>query len=507
MKTLHYTIIAVLAIGISTGTAYAHDVVPDIDWKVNYDSVMAQYQALVQDFNKAKSDLTTMNNTVAQYEHRNTQLQESIQRYVDNAAKLSDIISVQNNQILTLETRVKYLESQKSTTDTSELTSKITTLESQVTELEAKIAELKEDKQNKNTKIDELRDKLKIKNKEIEKLEAKIDRKNTKLDNKRDKISDMKELMNPTPIPTPTIEPEPTQLVKINASNIQSLYDHWQNIISQPPFWIYNATQLLESGSNVFTLSGVSIGSVTNSTTFTTYVYDEEGDEPIYTSQTVSDDSGEFLVKVIIDPTWQDGLYYIFINLDNNITNIGAHGYNFNTEIQDGVFITDEFYVTCSVQNALGHNFWFDCSEDAPHIRVSAWNHVGYDQMITTHEWHDANGDRHVKAWYEHGQMYYYHIHHLNQTNGGTISTKGTSWYENGQRAGDWHDRPNLVYLPGDWSKTWYENGQKWFEMIVDDSGNHRYQEWDQDGNEVKNVCIEMIVTTFLDKWPTVPCK
>ena len=196
MKALHLTIIAVLAIGISTGTAYAHDVVPDIDWKVNYDSVMAQYQALVQDFNKAKSDLTTMNNTVAQYEHRITQLQESIQRYVDNAAKLSDIISVQNNQILTLETRVKYLESQKSTTDTSELTSKITTLESQVTEQDAKIAELKEDKQNKNTKIDELRDKLKVKGKEIKKLEAKIDRKDTKLDNKNEKLGAMKTQMS-----------------------------------------------------------------------------------------------------------------------------------------------------------------------------------------------------------------------------------------------------------------------------------------------------------------------
>ena len=372
MKTLHYTIIAVLAIGISTGTAYAHDVVPDIDWKVNYDSVMAQYQALVQDFNKAKSDLTTMNNTVAQFEHRNIQLQESIQRYVDNAAKLSDIISVQNNQILTLETRVKYLESQKSTTDTSELTSKITTLESQVTEQEAKIAELKEDKQNKNTKIDELRDKLKIKNKEIEKLEAKIERKDTKLENKQNKINDMNAKLNPTPEPRPVVDPvpdppEPTQPVQINASKSLSRYDQWQNVISHPPFVIHNSTQLLESGSNVFTYSGVLISSVTNSSTFTTnvYYYHESNDNPIYTSQTVSDDSGNYLIKVIIDPTWQDGFYDIHVQIPSLIDDHLHSGLMINTEIQDGVFTTDENHTWCLAKNILRDRVSFDCSEDA----------------------------------------------------------------------------------------------------------------------------------------------
>ena len=282
----------------------------------------------------------------------------------------------------------------------------IAQLEAKIAELEAKIVELKEDKQKKNAQIDELRDKLKTKTKQIDNLNdrldnqkakfetkldkkdvkidklenkivklediidrknSKIDRKDTNIDNKKEKLAIMQSQLDSKSELRPVVDPypEPTQPIQINASNSQSQYDQWQNIISQPPFWIYNSTQLLESGSNVFTLSGVSIGSGANSTTFTTYVFYESNDDPIYTSQTVSDDSGEFLVKVLIDPTWQDGDYTILITLDNNITVIGAHGYIFNTEIQDGVFMTDEFYVYCGVQNALGDRISFLCYEDA----------------------------------------------------------------------------------------------------------------------------------------------
>ncbi len=199
MKTLHITIIVVLAIGISTGTVYA-----TTDYYANL-------QSALNERDRFASDEVYRNSIYQQYaDHFDGLTTDEAKKaaYTELALEykegILDFVAYENRHLY-IETEIEKMLGLPLLSHSS--FSDVSYLEKLKEKLEAKNTKV----DNKNEKIAKLKNTIAEQKETIEKLEKKVDRKNNKINNMKAQMSEIESKNQTVQIPTKWIPPNPDE--------------------------------------------------------------------------------------------------------------------------------------------------------------------------------------------------------------------------------------------------------------------------------------------------------
>ena len=457
MKTLHLTIIAVLAIGITTGTVYATNEIAPAD------QYLSLFQASLQNmdlfYGVGNSDIVYAKYTdyfdTLTPEEQKTRYAELGLRYETEATESSVYI----NKITYVQTEIEKMiglpvRSHTSLADVSyldklqeKLDNTNTNNDGKIAQLEAKIAELKEDKQNKNAHIDKLKDRLENQN---TKFEDKLDKKNAKIDQLENKIVTLKE----------TIDRKDTNIDK-KKEKLGAMKGQMSDMKDEMRVW---------KSTSYYSLFGN--GDIAGHT------YKDENGKKVWKSwfdndvlkyHKYVDENGNKVVK-----EWNDNGVLIYHDyIDENGNKVVKEWNDNGTPLRHDYIDENghEVYKTFTINGTLYRHNYYDSENSMPVQKgwyyyypgipeyeyygdyVKKGGHARYNNMFET-----------VKTWWNNGQMKL-HASDWNSTTKEYDLYK--TWHPTGQIKFEVFTNEN-----GDeWVIRYYANGQVSFKMFIDENG------------------------------------